>query len=292
MNSKYISILLLIVLILISISCDKNPAGPEYQKEIAIYGYLWGNKSLTADRAILVSYTRPVDEKYSLSGAIPENANVTLKNESTGEVIQLDDSPNRPGFYYNDSLFIKPNTTYTLFVEADEKTVFASTTIPPALTLETDLLSANINHVYRDDLGFNKPVALDCENEEQIIYVDMYCNEQWQDAEFIDNFGPHDKVEDRDQYDQGKNSEPRHIQAFMRLKDLKTDFYPGEYVVFWYHSMIVFYGSNTMQILAIDDNYHNFLHKEHPELNGGVNGGIGVFGSVCGEDFNLMVMKK
>jgi len=32
--------------------------------------------------------------------------------------------------------------------------------------------------------------------------------------------------------------------------------------------------------LAIDENYHNFLHKEHPELNGGVNGGIGVFGSV------------
>jgi len=292
MRIKNLFILMVALMILISISCDKNPTGPDYQKEITIYGYLWGNESLNADRAILVSYTRPVDEKYSLSDAIPQNAVVTLKNESTGEVIQLDDSPDRPGFYFNDSLTIEPKTTYTLTVDADEKTITASTTIPPALILETNLLYDERNHVYRDNLGFNKPVTLDCENEEQIIYVDMYCNESWQNAEYIDNFGPHEKPEDREQYDQGKNAEPRHIQAFMRLKDLKTEFYPGEYVVFWYHSMIVFYGSNTMQILAIDDNYHNFLHKEHPELNGGVNGGIGVFGSVCGEDFDLMVMKK
>jgi len=53
--------------------------------------------------------------------------------------------------------------------------------------------------------------------------------------------------------------------------------------------MIVFRRSNTMQVLAIDDNYHNFLYTEHPEFNGGINGGIGVFGSVCGESFELIV---
>ncbi|MBC8184349.1 DUF4249 family protein [candidate division KSB1 bacterium] len=290
MRIKNLSIYVIALMILISISCDKNPAGPEYQKEITVYGYLWAGESLNADHAILISYTRPVDEKYSLNDAIPENANVTLKDESTGEVVQLNDSPDSPGFFYNDSLIIKPQTNYTLTVEADGKTVTASTTVPPALAIETDLMTNNMNYVYRDNLGINKPVTLRGENEKQIIYVDMYCNESWQNAEFIDNFGPHDKSEDSERYDQGRNAEPRHIQAFMQLKDLKTDFYPGEYVVFWYHSMIVFYGSNTMQILAIDENYHNFLHKEHPELSGGVVGGIGVFGSVCGEDFDFMVM--
>ncbi|MBL7094239.1 DUF4249 family protein [candidate division KSB1 bacterium] len=290
MRIKNLSIYVIALMILISISCDKNPAGPEYQKEITVYGYLWAGESLNADHAILISYTRPVDEKYSLNDAIPENANVTLKDESTGEVVQLNDSPDSPGFFYNDSLIIKPQTNYTLTVEADGKTVTASTTVPPALAIETDLMTNNMNYVYRDNLGINKPVTLRGENEKQIIYVDMYCNESWQNAEFIDNFGPHDKPEDSERYDQGRNAEPRHIQAFMQLKDLKTDFYPGEYVVFWYHSMIVFYGSNTMQILAIDENYHNFLHKEHPELSGGVVGGIGVFGSVCGEDFDFMVM--
>ena len=185
---------------------------------------------------------------------------------------------NRPGFYYHEEFFIKPNATYQLTVEIEDDLVTATTIVPSLLTLETKLDTAAVNYVYRDNLGFEKPVKLFCENEEQIIYVDMFCNEVWQKAEYLDSFGSHAKPENQEEYDQGKNAEPRHIQAFMRLKDLETSFYPNEYVIFWYHSMIVFYGSNTMQILAIDANYHNYLHKEHPELNGGIIGGIGVFG--------------
>lgn len=292
MLSKYKTIILIIMLVMVAVGCENNPTEPDYQKEVAVYGYLWGNESLNAEHAILISYTRPVDESYSMDDAMIENGIVTLKNESTGELFTLDDDPDSPGFYYNDSLIIQPKTTYTLTVEDDGNIVTAVTTVPPELSMETDLLTDEINYVYRDDLGTIKPVFLHGENKEQIIYVDMYCNETWENAEFIDNFGPQDKPEDREQYDQGRNEQPRHVVTFMRLKDLKTDVYPGEYVVFWYHSMMVFYGSNTMQILAIDENYHNFLYKEHPELNGGINGGIGVFGSVCGEDFDFMVMKK
>ena len=39
----------------------------------------------------------------------------------------------------------------------------------------------------------------------------------------------------------------------------------------------------------IDDNFHNYLYKEHAELNGGIEGGIGVFGSVCGFKYDLLV---
>ena len=141
-------------------------------------------------------------------------------------------------------------------------------------------------------MGFRKPVILNCEDEEQIVYIDMFCNESFENAEYISPFTEDHKFpENREEYDGGVNGEPRHIQAFARLKDLETDNFPGQYVVFWYNSMIVFYGSNTMQILAIDDNYHNYLYTENPEFNGGIQGGIGVFGSVCGEKFELMVME-
>ena len=292
MQIKNLYILMVSLMIGIFIGCDKNPTGPEFQKEIVIHGFLWANKYVDTDHAIMVNYTSPIDNSYNINDAAIQDAVVTLKNHSTGEDVQLKTVPHRPGFYFNEEVLIQPNKTYSIKVETGGKTTSATTTVPPELILTTDLEKDNINRVYREDLGVKKPVELKCENEEQIIYVDMFCNESWENAEFIDNFGPHDKPEDREQYDQGKNSQPRHIEAFMRMKDLKTDFYPGDYVVFWYHSMIIFYGSNTMQIMAIDDNYHNFLHKEHPELNGGVNGGIGVFGSVCGEDFDFLVIKK
>ncbi len=284
------SISIIILLFVFFVSCDDTPSGPEYQEEIVIHGFLWANKNVDKDHSIMVNYTSLINDPYNINNSAIDDAVVLLKNHSSGEEVELKAVPDRPGFYYHEDVLILPKTAYTLKVEAGEKTASATTTVPPDLELITDLKKDKVNYVYRENLGVEKPVELKCENEEQIIYVDMFCNETWQNAEFIDNFGPHDKPQESDQYDQGKNSQPRHIEAFMRLKDLKTEFYPGEYIVFWYHSMIVFYGSNTMQILAIDENYHNFLHKEHPELSGGVVGGIGVFGSVCGEDFEFMVM--
>ncbi len=290
MITKYWKMVLLLLLILNF--CAKNPSAPEYQKEVVIFGFLWGNEYLSEQHAIMVNYTAPVQQSYSINDAAIENAVVKLKDLSTGHEVLLKEIADRPGFYYHDELLIKPNAAYLLTVHIEDKLVTATTTVPPLLTLETKLDSEAVNFVYRDNLGFEKPIKLFCENEEQIIYVDMFCNEDWQNAEYLDSFGANSKPKNRAEYDQGKNAEPRHIQAFMRLKDLKTSFYPDEYVIFWYHSMIVFYGSNTMQLLAIDANYHNYLYQEHPELKGGINGGIGVFGSVCGEDFILMVMKK
>ncbi len=135
------------------------------------------------------------------------------------------------------------------------------------------------------------PVFLDGENPDQIVMVDMYCNESWQNAEYINAFFGEDKPADRQSYDGGADREPRHIRGLARMRELASDNFPGRLVIDWYSSMIVFYGSNTMQILAIDDNYHNFIYREHPELSGGIEGGIGVFGSVCGETYRLQVLK-
>ncbi len=292
MKFRYIYLLILISLIFTLSTCDKDPASPDYQKEIVIFGFLWGDRYLTADHAIMVNYTRPIQGEYSLEGAAISNAVVTITDDSTGEVTTLKES-DRPGFYCNENLLIKPKTSYTLNVQADGKQVSATTTVPPELILETDLRTDSVNYVYPKNLGFEKPVFLECENDEQMIYVDMYCNEHYTSAEIISPFREDHKFpESQEEYEGGDNGEPRHLSAFMMLKDLRTDFFPGEYVVFWYASMIVFYGSNTMQILAIDDNYHNYLYREHPVLSGGVDGGIGVFGSVCGEQFHLMVMKE
>jgi hypothetical protein len=55
--------------------------------------------------------------------------------------------------------------------------------------------------------------------------------------------------------------------------------------------MMVFYGRQQVQLLSIDDNYYNFLYREHPEESGGIIGGIGVFGSAYRKDYRVEVQE-
>jgi len=292
MKAKSQFLMFILSLVVIVNSCTKNPVAPDYQKEVVVFGYLWGNQRLTAERAILVTYTQPVLKYYDLQKAGIHGATVSITDAGSGREYLLNDSSTKPGFYYNDSLLIHPKNTYHLRVEVDGKVVTASTTVPPDLKMATLLDRDGINYVYQKDLSREKPIYLECESLTQIVLVDMYCNESYQNAEYITPFHSNHKYPDnQDEYDQGKNGEPRHIQGMGKLKDFASDEYPDHYVVFWYSSMIVFYGSHTMKVMAIDDNYHKFIYKEHPELESGVQGGLGVFGSVCGETFKLQVLK-
>jgi hypothetical protein len=281
---------IIICLLAVCLGCSKNPAKPEYQKEISVFGYLHGNQALTKDNGILITYTEPITAYYDPNQAAVRDAEVTIQDKSTGEEYPLSDSDAKPGYFFNASLVIKPETTYLLTVKTKDRTVTAETTVPFNLVQTTDLSATTVNQVNQKNLGYENPVFLQCISPDQMIYVDIFCNEPYKQAEYIYPFSDKQKYpQSQDEYDGGKNGEPRHISAFMKYSDLASADYNGQHVVFWYASMIVFLGSNTMQILAIDDNYHKFLYTEHPEFNGGVKGGIGVFGSVCGQKYELMV---
>lgn len=274
------------------LTCGKNPNTPDYQKEIAIFGFLWGSKPMTADRAIMVTYTQPIDQFYDLEQAIIANAIVTITEVNSGKIYVLKDTE-KPGFYFNDSLVAQPQTEYSLRIEVDNQVVTALTTVPPNLDLQTELKPDKVDSVYHDNLSQQKPIFVNCESGEQIIVADVYCNEFWENAEYINPFWGQEKPGEASEYGgEDGNSEPRHIIASAKFRDLFSLNFPGQYVIDWYSSMIAFFGSYTMQVMAIDDNYYNFINKnEYPELQSGVNGGIGVFGAVCGETFQLYILK-
>jgi hypothetical protein len=280
------------ILLLWIAGCEKNLAGPEYQKEVTVFGYLWGGERLTADHAVWIGYTKPVTAYYEADQAALRNGDVTVRERDTGAVYRLRDQSDRPGFYFNDSLLVRPKAAYQLSIAVGEKTVTALTTVPPELGITTALRTDTVNVVRPDNLSREKPIFLQCENPEQVVWVDVNCNEPYQDAEYIHPF--HESMkhpQSQEEYDGGSNGEPKHIIAFARYREFASPEYPGQIVIFWYSSMLVFYGSYTMQVAAIDDNYHRFLYTEHPELEGGINGGIGVFGSMCGKTFRLQVVK-
>ncbi len=291
---SYLHKLLLIVFagLLFIAGCAKTPAGPDYQKEISIYGYLWGDEPLTAEKAILVTYLQPLDADYSIDKAAIRNAAVTITEIGSGVVTELKDSP-KPGYYFNENLIIKPKTTYELRINVDGRTVTAQTTVPPELKLTTVLKSDSINQVYYEGLAQEKPIFVECESPDQIILVDMYCNEPLENAEYINPFFGQKKPQDIQEYEGEPNGEPRHIFAPVKFAELISVDYPGKFVVDWYSSMLVFLGANSLQVLAIDDNYHKFITtKDYPQFTSGIKGGVGVFGSVYGKTYKLNVKKR
>jgi hypothetical protein len=293
MNKRLSSILILAALgFILTIGCGKNPAAPEYQKELTVFGYLWGNERLTADRAIWIAYTKPVIDFYEAGEAALKNGDATIKEKDTGLIYHLREQTGRPGFYFNDSLLVRPKTVYQLTVVTDGKTVTAVTTVPPVLGITTALRTDTVNVVKPENLSRNMPIFLQCENPEQVVLVDMDCNETYQNAEYIHPFDKSMKYpQNQEEYDGGANQEPKHITALAMVKEFASSDYPGQIVIFWYSSMIQFYGNYALQVAAVDDNFNNYSYKEHPELSGGIHGGIGVFGSMCGQAFYLKVVK-
>jgi len=292
MTFRYKILMLFSVIAMIIISgCEKNPAEPDFQKEITIFGYLYGNEQLGPEHAIRVFNTRPVTSYYDPNEAAVTGADVTITQKSNGTVTKLIESATQSGYYYNNSLLILPKETYLLTVKAGDKVVTASTTVPAELNTESQLSTNSVNYEYRTNLGYDKPVFLEHENAEQVIMVEMYCNEPYNNAEYVNPFQDHKYPDDEDEYEGGGNGEPRRIWALVPFKDLVSGLYDNRPTVYWYSSMIVFFGSNTMHIMAIDNNMHDFLTKENPELSGGLSGGIGVFGSLCGTKYDLFIKK-
>lgn len=289
---KFTNAGILLLLICWAAGCTKNPAGPEYRKEITIWGFLWGDRPVDREHAILITQTQPLDRVYTLGEAGVADAIVTLTDETLQESYHLTHTDDEPGFYYNENVRVRPNTTYTLTVRVDGETIWAATTVPPRLIQTTGLCPDAINPVYPKNLGYEKPIFVQTEDENRLILVDMFCNEPFERAEYIAPFHESWKYpSSQDEYDGGRNAEPRHIMALVPFRDLLSPEFGNRHAIFWYASMIVFYGSNTLTVSAIDDNYHHYLTDEHPHLSGGVEGGIGVFGSVYGEKYELAVRK-
>jgi len=283
-----------LALLFLATACGKKAVGPEYRKEITVSGFLWGNQKIDSSHAILVATTRPIAQVYDLQEAGIRGAEVSITDASTGMRTVLHDTPGRPGFYFNDSLTVVPKTAYTLRIRVDEMEVTASTTVPPVLRLTTTLKRDTVNVVHQKDLSRNRPIFLDHESPDQIVLVDMFCNEPLENAEYIQPFHKsHSKPENQNEYDGGNNGPPRHIMGMARIKEMVSPSYPDNRpVIDWYSSMLVFFGSNTLTVMAIDSNYHKVLYAEHPELEGGIQGGIGRFGSMCGEKFEFRVIKE
>jgi hypothetical protein len=256
--------------------CEGDVSGPALRDEIAVFGFLFVGETVNDSNAVLITRTQPLLDRYDLEQAAVTSATVTLCREGDSHADTL--SMVRPGYYANPSIVIDSLTTYHLTVSVPGEDVITATTATPVsydLSNGPRPLPNMMRHV---DIPDSFPFVLTCPDEEQIFMLDVYCLESWEDARYINPFGDHDRPDDEEEYGY-ETGEPRHIFAYFRIKDVARE--GDTYTIGFYSAMMAFWGSYEVSLLAIDDNYYNYLYREHPEESGGIIGGIGVFGSAC-----------
>lgn len=289
-NLKYIILLLLLPVLW---SCSNEDGAPDYQEDITVFGYLFVDEAVTADNAIFVGRTLPINEFYEENDAAISDALVTIQKDGAARVDTLrePDPIAKPGFYSNPDLIIEELTIYHLTVRTGEKVVTAQTMTPYRLQMVEEPTVMPGTMVFEDIPDSNR-VTFRCADptEEQVCLVDVYCLEDYQNARYIYEFNGHEYPDDEDEYEGGDSGEPRNIIGYLRLKHFDEE--AGTYVFDWYGAMFAFYGRYELGFYTIDDNYYNFLYREHPELNGGVTGGIGVFGSASRSVYTVKIVEE
>ncbi len=266
--------------------CDGDVTGPPLRDEIAVFGFLYVGEAVSDSNAVLITRTRPLLDLYDPAEAAVTTATVTLLRE--GDSVPDTLSMVRPGYYADPSVIIDPLTVYHLTVSIPrERVITATTTTPVSYHLLNGPLPlpGTMRHA---DIPGSYPFKLTCPDEEQIFLLDVYCLESWEDARYIIPFGDHDRPDNEQEYGY-ENEEPRHIFAYFRIRDVAREGYI--YTIGFYSAMMVFWGNYEVSLLAIDENYYNYLYREHPEESGGIVGGIGVFGSACRDHYLVKIIE-
>jgi hypothetical protein len=267
-------------------ACGKNPTKPSYIAETTLFGYLYVGEPISSANALWLGETRPVDAYYDSSRAAVTGALVLLQAEGAPQADTL--RMVAPGRYANPAVVIAPRTTYHLTAIAGPVTLTATTTTPGALTMaaEPQVLPAVMPLA---SIAAAFPMVVDGPDPEQLMAVDVYCLESYTNAEYVNPFGNQRTPKDYKEYG-GDNGEPRHIATYFRLKDLGPRGGNG-YRLGFYGDMMAFYGEYTVGVFAIDENYYQYLYRDYPERHGGVNGGIGVFGSAWRRQYHVKAVR-
>jgi hypothetical protein len=125
------------------------------------------------------------------------------------------------------------------------------------------------------------------DNEEFNLYTEFWCYEDYLDAEYIYPENDHDFPDDEEEYMGSVQQYPRRSMGFYMYQ-------PENGIVNFnsYQGQMKFYGRTRLEVYSIDDNYLNYLYKSEGYMAGGIQGGIGIFGSKYGRKLYTRVVKQ
>ena len=294
-------IMLVIFLIFLS-SCDLTSGKRHNENFIVITANIYAGEYITKDNPILITRSISVNGG-SLDMLLVDDALVTIQEKETEISCRLrffiDYKSGAFGYYDPlESILVESSKTYVLTVKVQGVAITAETTVPDEFmvlpnagyTTDGNATFPSMIHKTIDELY---PIEIKVDKQENIpIFVEYYCLEDWPYVMYVydDWIG-----------DMGPATEEDYegiMDGFPRRNTFYATAYPhideNGFVITVPFSQLnyFFYGEYRTTVMRIDENYFKYLYKSEGYLHGGVQGGIGYFGSASRITLYTKIVKQ
>lgn len=301
------------LVVLIVSGCTSPTSGPRFTgKQYVITGLLHENRPLTLDDPIFIGKTVDVSAG-NLNELVIMDADVSVTHVESNQHWPLafgvgQDASGAPLVGYYDSsgsLLPQQGQTYRIMAclpreDGTIDSVFAQTRIPEHIEFNldesaftADTLAAGWPELVYETANIDHPLELIVPDDQSMrMYFSFYCLEEWYNACFTLDSMAGESPENAEEYDDPLTGQPRNLQ-YCSLYTGQLDAQSGLYLIQdrSYKSNLLFFGRYRINVFHIDENYYRYLYKPEGYSFGGIENGIGFFGSRSGQSIFTRVVE-
>ncbi|MDD4309413.1 MAG: hypothetical protein PHO32_03460 [Candidatus Cloacimonetes bacterium] len=302
---------LLPLLLLVLVSCNRFTAPERFEGEVyALTALLIANHPININNPVYISRSSSIEEFDPLNLFVTD-ASVVITDLDTNlewQLVPITDLEEMKIKYVDlEEHVIQPLHTYKIEVTIpgrDQK-ITAQTTVPFQATLVPDVYQNGNGYTFNpeqmNDIKFSEidreyPLALNTGNVGGVcnFMAEMFCLEDFStDLEFTTPvFGfEHPDANMEEEYNSGGES-IRRIRFMGRyVSTPQTNLTGNHLLVEDYRQAYVFFGRYQISLFVVDDNYYRYTYMPEGYFYGGVQGGLGYFGSASGGNMYANIIK-
>ncbi len=297
-------ILIISAIAILFVSCI-DFTSPQRYKEAKYYltGMLYDDHYVDLKHPVMFGRTIATDGDSLQDAVIPaaqiklyEMNNDDVITDSTVLVFSFNpDNFEEFGFVDLDqNLLIKTGFFYKIVANYENERLWAVTQIPdpievlpdPGYTVDT--LATGWPEMIYDTIDQEHPIMIATQNDNIVnLEVETYCLEEWYNAEYIISFGNIKYPEEENDYESPADGGPRRTRIFYTFQPQNNliDFA-------FYQYAFIFYGKYRVTVSTTDENYLHYKYEPEGYNHGGINGGIGYFGSGSKHEMYTCIVKE
>lgn len=313
--------ILLSALVLVILSCSDLTSGKRFEEtSLVLTGLLDENSTVNPENPVYIGRTVDVnagnladlfidDEDVEYVHLIDIAAQDTVsmvfyvnfeKGKEVGKFGYID-----PNWNNENGLLITSGNTYR--IEAKVKhlnewiTISAETTVPKPITLNPlndDSFTFNPEEEFPElsyeTANTEHPLQIQTESDEAAnMFFQFYCMETFDNALYIIEYpGEEETPEDEESYEHPVSGFPRKVQFWYAYEPkLLEDEQMFVITDRGYKASFIFYGRYEIQAFSVDENYYQYLYKTNGFMHGGIENGVGYFGSRSGDKIYTKVVE-
>lgn len=310
---RYIFILLVAMLLLSA--CSDFTSGPRFDGEvITIAGLLVAGQTISAENPVYITRSTDIDSFDPMNIFVTE-AEVRIIELDTDTVWALnpilDLTEFRVKWIDEAENLIVPEYSYRIEVRVpgNETVISAETTVPYTVELNPDFYGYNVagegysfsedemGSVVHNTADIRYPLALNTfdRTERRNLVAELYCMEPFStELEYTTAvFGQTNPTEDMEDAYYSPGEGFRRIMIMGRFVPVLHPEHQENYILVRnFRQGFIFYGRYRVKAYITDDNYYKYKYMPEGYLHGGVQNGLGYFGSASGGVMYVRVVKE